>query len=93
MHTGGGSGMAVLGPPGGANGRGSRPAGPPSANIFDRLHEAAVASSEEAPAEGEAPPGRRITMYRNGFTIDDGPLRDVTTPENAQFLQILEAGR
>ena len=90
-RVGGGSGMAVLGPPPARGAPGAR--GPPSANIFDRLHEAAVQNVSSPDESGSIDTGRRITMYRNGFTVDDGPLRDVTSPENAQFLAILEAGR
>mmetsp|Transcript_3523 Transcript_3523/g.5485 ORF Transcript_3523/g.5485 Transcript_3523/m.5485 type:complete len:193 (+) Transcript_3523:408-986(+) len=32
-------------------------------------------------------------MYRNGFTVDDGPLRDLTSPESRAFLSSLERGQ
>lgn len=31
-------------------------------------------------------------MYRNGFTVDDGPLRDLTSPESMEFIASLEKG-
>jgi UBX domain-containing protein 1 len=34
----------------------------------------------------------KITLYRNGFTINDGPLRDLTAPENIAFIKDLERG-
>ena len=36
---------------------------------------------------------RRITIYSNGFTIDNGPLRDFQAPENQQFMRELQSGR
>ena len=78
----GGSGLAVFGPPP-SNGS------PPGA--FDNIVQRASNPSE--PREG-APvgPGRVVTMYRNGFTVDDGPLRDLVSPESRAFLQSLERG-
>lgn len=29
-----------------------------------------------------------ITFWQNGFTVDDGPLRRLDDPENAQFLEV-----
>ncbi len=33
-----------------------------------------------------------ITLYRNGFTVGDGPLRDMQTPDNSDFLASLLRG-
>ncbi|PFH36565.1 UBX domain-containing protein [Besnoitia besnoiti] len=42
---------------------------------------------------GAAPPGaRRVTVFRNGFTVDDGEFRSLENPENARFLDELKAG-
>jgi len=41
----------------------------------------------------EAPPRRTITMYRQGFVVDDGPYRRLDDPENAPFLRALAQGR
>lgn len=30
-----------------------------------------------------------ITFWRNGFTVDDGPLRRVEDPENADFMDVI----
>ena len=46
-------------------------------------------SSENDPSDRQT----IITMYRNGFTVDDGPLRDLTSPENRSFLASLERGQ
>ena len=35
---------------------------------------------------------RRVTLWRTGFTIDDGPLRNYTEPENEALLRQLRAG-
>jgi UBX domain-containing protein 1 len=35
---------------------------------------------------------RTITMYRNGFVVDDGPYRRLDDPSNAEFLRSLAAG-
>lgn len=35
---------------------------------------------------------RIITLYKNGFTVDDGPLRSNTDPANKEFLQDVSGG-
>ena len=35
---------------------------------------------------------RRITMYRDGFVVDDGPFRRLNDPANAEFLRALAQG-
>ena len=30
-----------------------------------------------------------ITFWRNGFTVDDGPLRSFEDPQNAAFMEVL----
>ena len=30
-----------------------------------------------------------ITFWRNGFTVDDGPLRHLDDPANASFLEVI----
>lgn len=34
----------------------------------------------------------RLRLYREGFTVDDGPLRHYTDPENAEFLSCIRRG-
>ena len=34
----------------------------------------------------------KITLYRNGFTINDGPFRDAEEPESKKFLATLSDG-
>jgi hypothetical protein len=91
-QKGGGSGLAVIGPPGGA----AKPPVPAPSDAFDRIFERAQDRSDEE--SGTSPAGssgtrRVITMYRNGFAVDDGPFRDATLPENQLFIRSLEAGR
>ncbi|KJP89377.1 hypothetical protein AK88_01043 [Plasmodium fragile] len=35
---------------------------------------------------------RRITLYKNGFIVDDGEFRDLNIEENKKFMQNIEAG-
>ncbi len=81
--------MAVLGPPpSSSSARGG-------AGVFDSIVQRASNPGEDT---GSLPPidsegnSRRITMYRNGFTVDDGPLRDLTSPESRAFIASLENG-
>lgn len=41
----------------------------------------------------EERPRRTITMYRDGFVVDDGPYRRLDDPNNADFLRSLAMGR
>lgn len=86
-QRGGGSGLAVLGPPP------SSSAARGGAGVFDNIVQRASNPSEDtrSPISGEDN-CRRITMYRNGFTVDDGPLRDLTSPESRAFIASLENG-
>lgn len=34
----------------------------------------------------------KITLYRNGFTIDNGPFRDYNDPKNKKFMAELNKG-
>jgi UBX domain-containing protein 1 len=52
----------------------------------------ATDDTDEAAAE-HTTPRRTITMYRNGFQVDDGPYRRLDDPENADFLRSLAMGR
>lgn len=96
-NRGGGSGLSVLGPPPSS----SRAGG--GASVFDSIVSkaqnpgAAGGSAHEDDDEddrpvGGVPNGRKITLYRNGFTVDDGPLRDLTSPESRDFIAKLEKG-
>lgn len=76
----GGSGVNVIGPP-----TSSDP------NLFSQIQRNATQSGALHEGSGE-PSSRRITIYRNGFTVDDGPLRDPHAPDNVQFIRDLGNG-
>lgn len=82
----GGSGLAVLGPSG-------RPSNSGHGSIFDNLVQRA---SDPSHLQGDGPSnpgnGRKITMYRNGFIVDDGPFRDLNSPSSREFIACLERG-
>lgn len=45
-------------------------------------------SVQSAPAPPETV-SHNITFWRNGFTVDDGPLRRLDDPANASFLEVI----
>lgn len=60
----------------------SCPPPPPSLSTDTNTHTNANRGAPEGGMPPELPPGgsagmRTITMYRNGFTVDDGPFRCV----------------
>lgn len=34
----------------------------------------------------------KLTVYKNGFQVDDGPFRDVNEPNNKKFMAEVEKG-
>lgn len=82
---GGGSGLAVE--PNTADNEG----GPPR-NASDSIFNMAEAASPDE-ASGAAPVQRTITMWQDGFTVDDGPYRRLDDPANAVFLKSLARGQ
>ena len=34
----------------------------------------------------------KLTVYKNGFTVDDGPFRDISVKENKKFMDEVEKG-
>jgi len=52
-----------------------------------------VISSQSANFSGEAASKKvKVTLWQNGFTLNDGPLRDPSEPANKKFLQALQQG-
>jgi hypothetical protein len=54
---------------------------------------------EQARAAGGAPPGgvppesmRKITLFKNGFKVDDGEFRDLSNEENRKFVETINEG-
>ena len=73
---------------------GAAAAGP--GGLFGAIRSRAVDASSAAAGPDSAGAGairRRITMYRDGFTVDDGPFRRLDDPANGEFLRSLAAGR
>lgn len=38
------------------------------------------------------PPKKMIYLWKNGFSIDDGPLRNYNDPDSVQFFQYINKG-
>lgn len=92
IHFSGGSGLAVLGPNSGSSPNPGTRSPNPGGHIFDSIVNRA---SSDAAQQGPPPDSancRRITMYRNGFIVDDGPFRDLNSPESREFIAHLERG-
>jgi len=53
------------------------------------LNGEATTSGEQAP---QRPQEHTITFWQNGFSVDDGPLRDAQDPANAAFLADVHRG-
>jgi len=52
------------------------------------------AQDQSANFSGEAASKKvKVTLWQNGFTLNDGPLRDPSEPANKKFLQALQQGR
>lgn len=85
LHTTQLSGLAVEPTNGMGGGGGARD------SVFN-LAESAAANSDED-NDGANQIRRTITMYRDGFVVDDGPYRRLNDPANADFLRSLAQGR
>lgn len=80
---GGGSGLAVE--------PNNTDEGPPT-NASDSIFNIAEAAAPDD-TSGETAVRRTITMYRDGFVVDDGPYRRLDDPANAKFLKSLARGQ
>ncbi len=78
----GGSGLNVVAP------GDRRPGGDPVASIFNRATE----ESQRGQGVDSDLPIVTVTFYSNGFTLDDGPLREAGVPENDTFLKEISQG-
>lgn len=81
-RSGGGSGMATLGPP----------SNDPFDRIVSKAHEQSQQTNQGGGDDGAGNDELKLTLYRNGFTVDDGPLRDTEIPENMAFVEELMRG-
>lgn len=81
----------MVGPPTGGGrpnlGAGNR------AGIFDNIVQKAQDGTADDDESDNPDNAVTITLYRNGFTVGDGPLREPEAPENKRFLAILAMGR
>jgi len=82
-RRGGGSGVSVIGPD-------DRAPNNPIDSIFQRAS-SGPPPNEQHEADGNARTAT-ITMYRDGFVVNDGPFRANDDPENQHFLQDLSRG-
>jgi UBX domain-containing protein 1 len=85
-----GSGLAVLAPTD-RGGPGGAARGDPLGQMMERLQREQAARGGAVPASGT----RRVvnvTVYRNGFTVDDGPLRTLEDERNQAFMRSLTEG-
>ncbi|PRQ52796.1 putative SEP domain-containing protein [Rosa chinensis] len=63
----------------------------PSSSSKSFTGTARTLTGETVPTAAPQPPesiNHTITLWRNGFSIDDGPLRRLDDPENAAFLEV-----
>lgn len=81
---GGGSGLAVM-----PNHESSNPSNA-SDSIFNLAEAGGADSGGSGGGGGEV--RRMITMYRSGFSVDNGPYRRLDDPANAEFLGSLARG-
>lgn len=82
---GGGSGLAVL------PSNDDKKSSSASDSIFNRANADTAASGGSGGGSG-GEVRRTITMYRSGFTVDDGPYRQLNDPNNSEFLTALARG-
>ena len=68
-------------------------AAPPAGGLFGAIRSRAVDGGAAGSGGATDQVRRRITMYRDGFTVDDGPFRRLDDPQNGEFLRSLAAGR
>jgi UBX domain-containing protein 1 len=63
-------------------------------SIFNLAEQAGSSTGGEGEVDGSDDVIRRtITMYRDGFIVDDGPYRRLDDPANAPFLRALAVGQ
>lgn len=72
--------------------RGGDDFGQPSSSSRSFTGTGRLLSGETVPAAAPRPPAavnHAVTLWRNGFTVDDGPLRRFDDPANASFLEVI----
>lgn len=76
----------------GSRGGGSGLAVEPNHDESSDPRDSVFAQAENAGPNAGEEVRRTITMYRNGFVVDDGPYRRLDDPTNAEFLRALAQG-
>jgi UBX domain-containing protein 1 len=66
--------------------------GPPPSSAFTGAGQTLSGSSVDGGAAPKPPQEHTITFYADGFTVDDGPLRQANDPANAGFLAAINQG-
>ena len=59
----------------------------------DQARDSVFGLAEQAGADDSSQVRRTITMYRDGFVVDDGPFRRLDDPSNGPFLRSLATGQ
>jgi len=78
------SGLAVYGNDGGED---ADPNDPMGSIVGQAMRQGPLGSSEMVAEESY-----KITLYQNGFVLNDGEFRDMADPTNASFLQEMSRG-
>ena len=90
---GGGSGLSVLGPGDEEDDdEDSEEKEEAARGHVGSMFSRAAANAAEGVTPTSGVPKRVITMYANGFTIDDGPFRSLDDPANKPFLRDVSRG-
>lgn len=89
---GGGSGLSVIGPGESESEEESGDGDTGVKNHVGNMFSRAQANAAEGISPASGLPKRVITMYANGFTIDDGPFRSLDDPANKPFLRDVSRG-
>lgn len=70
---------------------------PAASGVFGGLFSGLMGGAAPPPPEEEEDEGevqtRRLVFWRNGFSIEDGPLMLYDTPGNPEILRAIQAGR
>ena len=72
-------------------GSGGAGVGDTLSRIVQNAQAGGAAATRASPTEPENTV-TRITLYRNGFMVDNGPFRDLHSLENRRFLEALASG-
>jgi len=79
--------------PGGASGSSAPSVAAVTPSAFDALLGSMFGRAPPPPAEEEETQVRHLTFWRNGFSIEDGPLMSYDDPANKELLEAIHSGR